>query len=220
MRKCTAMFFIGIDLSGPSNRRETALAAFRGDEKKNLTAHGFLQGADDIDIIEFIKSLGPETGSVIGLDAPLSYNIGGGDRPGDAELRREIIAAGLPSGSVMTPTMTRMVYLTLRGISLARLLVPANEKVQIVEVHPGGAMVLRGAPSEDVAAFKQSMKSRRNLLKWLEKQGLQKAADIKEPSDHYVAACAAALAAWYWSRGKAVWLQAAELPFHPFDFAC
>lgn len=214
------MFFIGIDLSGPSNNRDTVLAAFRADTRKNLLPHGCLQGVDDIDIIDFIKSLGSDAGAVIGLDAPLSYNIGGGDRPGDRELRKRIIAAGLHPGSVMVPTMTRMVYLTLRGISLVRLLLSINEKIRIVEVHPGGAMALRGAPIADVIGFKQSMKSRRNLLKWLGKQGLHQDAAIKNPNDHYVAACAGALAAWKWSMNEASWLQAAEPPFHPFDFAC
>lgn len=214
------MFFIGIDLSGPSNSRDTVLAAFRADTRKNLLPHGCLQGVDDIYIIDFIKNLGSDVGAVIGLDAPLSYNIGGGDRPGDRELRKRIIAAGLHPGSVMVPTMTRMVYLTLRGISLVRLLLSINKKIRIVEVHPGGAMALRGAPIADVIGFKQSMKSRRNLLKWLEKQGMHQDAAIKNPTDHYVAACAGALAAWKWSMNEASWLQAAEPPFHPFDFAC
>jgi uncharacterized protein len=218
--KSSGMFFIGIDLSGPSNSRDTVLAAFRADTRENLLPHNFLQGADDTDIIDFIKNLGSKADIVIGLDAPLSYNIGGGDRPGDRELRKRIIAAGLHPGSVMVPTMTRMVYLTLRGISLVRLLLLINEKIRIVEVHPGGAMALRGAPITDVAGFKQGMKSRRTLLKWLEKQGLHQAAAIKNPSDHYVAACAGALAAWNWSMHKACWLHAAEPPFHPFDFAC
>jgi predicted nuclease with RNAse H fold len=214
------MFFIGMDLSGPSNSRETALAAFRDTEKGDLAVRNSLQGADDTEISDFIKGLRPAGEIVVGIDAPLSYNVGGGDRPGDAELRRKISAAGLAASSVMTPTMTRMVYLTLRGIAIARMLPAVNEKARIVEVHPGAAMVLRGAPVEDVAAFKQRMESRRNLLQWLEKQGLREAAAIRDPSDHYVAACACVLAAWKWFQNKSVWLHAAEQPFHPFDFAC
>lgn len=214
------MFFVGIDLSGPSNSTETAAAAFKASSKGYLTAYKYLQGADDKDICNFVNILLAEGDIVAGIDAPLSYNIGGGDRPADADLRNKIVTAGLRSGSVMTPTMTRMVYLTLRGISLARLLLALNEKIKIVEVHPGAVMALRGAPAEDAAAFKINMISRRKLLEWLEKQGLKKAGDIKNPSDHYVAACAAALAAWKWYQHKSVWIFEAEQPFHPFDYAC
>ena len=157
---------------------------------------------------------------IAGIDAPLSYNIGGGDRPADAALRKKIIAAGLRPGSVMVPTMTRMVYLTLRGMAVARLLRAAHEKTAVVEVHPGAAMVLRGAPVDDVAAFKFDSKCRLNLLAWLEGQGLRNVAAVQEPTDHYVAACGAALAAWKWHINETKWLHRAVLPFHPFDFAC
>ena len=39
-------------------------------------------------------------------------------------------------------------------------------------------------------------------------------------SSHFVAACAAALAAWHWQKGTSSWLAKAQLPWHPFDFAC
>ncbi len=214
------MLFIGIDLSGPSNRGETAVATFVADGGGDLIAHKFLLGADDYQILHFALSLQNRGNIVVGLDAPLSYNVGGGDRPADAELRRRIIKIGLRSGSVMPPTMTRMVYLTLRGISVARLLRNTNEKIKIVEVHPGAAMALRGASVNDVRTYKHNKKSRRNLLAWLERQRLKNAAAIKDPSDHYVAACAAALAAWKWHHNKAVWIHPAEQPVHPFDYAC
>jgi hypothetical protein len=34
----------------------------------------------------------------VGLDAPLSYNPGGGDRPADACLRKAVVGAGLRQG--------------------------------------------------------------------------------------------------------------------------
>ena len=215
------MFFIGIDLSGPSNSRETAAVAFdEGPKRGDFTAHRSLLGADDRDILRFIALLQLKGDIVVGIDAPLSYNIGGGDRPADSDLRKRIISAGLRSGSVMPPTMTRMVYLTLRGIAIARLLLAADEKTKIVEVHPGAAMALRGATISDIVKFKQNKKSRRSLLAWLEKQGLKRAANIKDPSDHYVAACASALAACRWYYNEAAWIHRAEQPFHPFDYAC
>jgi len=214
------MYFIGMDLSGPSNSGETAVVAFRPLQKGDLTCHKILPGADDSDIYHFTDSLQPEEEIIVGIDAPLSYNVGGGDRASDADLRRKIMAAGLRPGSVMAPTMTRMVYLTLRGISVARLLLETHARTRIVEVHPGAAMALRGAPVDDVAAFKRSKRSRGNLLAWLERRGLNKAADMKDPTDHYVAACAAALAAWKWHLDESPWLYRAKPPFHPFDYAC
>jgi predicted nuclease with RNAse H fold len=214
------MYFIGIDLSGPSNFKETAVVSFNTSQRGYLSAHKSLLGADDNDILYFAYSLKSAGNIVVGIDAPLSYNVGGGDRASDADLRKKIISSGLRSGSVMSPTMNRMVYLTLRGISIARLLIAIDEKIKIVEVHPGATMALRGAAINAVVAFKNNKKSRWDLLAWLEKQGLKKAANIKDPTDHYVAACASALAAWKWYQNESVWLHPAEQPLHPFDYAC
>ncbi len=213
------MYIVGIDLSGPSNSKDTALVAFDAAAGKFLTSCGTLPGADDRQILSFIHSLQSPEPLVIGIDAPLSYNIGGGDRPADKELREAIKLAGLP-GTVMPPTMTRMAYLTLRGISVARALLLTDARMKIAEVHPGGAMALRKAPIDDLRAFKQREKSRWNLLAWLEQQGLKNIAEIEEPTDHYVAACACALAAWKWAQNTAAWLRPADPPFHPFDYAC
>lgn len=214
------MFFLGIDLSGPSNSKETALVAFNASKRGYLTYYKSLIGADDNDILYFTNHLKLEGNIVVGMDAPLSYNVGGGDRPSDSDLRRNIISAGLKSGSVMAPTMTRMVYLTLRGISIARLLLATCETIKIAEVHPSATMALRGAPVNDVIKFKNNEKSRWNLLVWLEQQGLKNVADVADPSDHYVAACACALAAWKWDQKKSVWIHPSEQPVHPFDYAC
>lgn len=214
------MFFIGIDLSGPSNSKETALVAFDASKREYLFSHKSLLGADDNDILYFVNHLKLERNIVVGIDAPLSYNVGGGDRSSDSDLRRNIISAGLKSGSVMPPTINRMVYLTLRGISIARLLLATCEKTKIVEVHPSATMALRGAPINDLIDFKKNEKSRWNLLAWLEQQGLKNVANIKDPSDHYVAACASALAAWKWHQNKSVWIHPSEQPVHPFDYAC
>ena len=214
------MFFLGIDLSGPSNFIETALVAFDASIEGYLIYYKSLIGADDNDILYFENHLKLERNIVVGIDAPLSYNVGGGDRPSDSDLRRHIISAGLKSGSVMAPTMSRMVYLTLRGISIARLILAESEKTKIVEVHPSATMALRGAPINDVIEFKNNKKSRWNLLEWLEQQGLKNVANVEDPSDHYVAACACALAAWKWYQNKSIWIHPLEQPIHPFDYAC
>lgn len=213
------MTFIGIDLSGPSNLSDTTLLAFcqRGRHLKLVES---IEGASDLNIAEMVKQLSREGLVVIGLDAPLSYNPGGGLRSSDQSLKKRVIEAGLRPGSVMPPTLNRMAYLTLRGISVARLLKALAVPVVIVEVHPGAAFALRGAPIEAVRTFKQDLESRLVLLSWLAQQGLKGLYEQASVTDHYVAAAAAALAAWKWHKGDSIWLHAAEPLLHPFDFAC
>jgi uncharacterized protein len=211
------MQIIGIDLSGPTNTAETALAWFRVDGQ-GLVYEGSRVGATDQQILNLVSNLGGDL--VFGLDAPLSYNPGGGDRPADQDLRQRLVAAGLVSGSVMTPTMTSMAYLTLRGISVARFLSASNHNTRFVEVHPAGCMVLRGADRDAVRGMKTSQEARRKLLAWLDRQGLTGAAQLDPETSHLVAACASALAAWKWSINRSVWITPASFPFHPYDLAC
>jgi len=158
---------------------------------------------------------------VVGIDAPLSYHIGGGDRPADSILRRRLVQVGLKPGSVMPPTMTRMAYLTLRGMAVSRMLESVtSHRIRIVEVHPGAAMALRGAPIQDVLGSRSGRNSRLRLLKWLESQGLRNLPIEETARDHDVAASAAALAAWQWHCNQWVWVFPAAPPYHPYDFAC
>lgn len=214
------LYVIGLDLSGPTNTADTALVLFE-EQRGSLLFRRQESPADDLLIYQLAAETAGVSRLVVGLDAPLSYQPGGGDREGDRALRRRLTAAGMPSGSVMTPTMTRMAYLTLRGMAVARSLgslpVPAPE---IAEVHPGGAMRLRGAPLDAVLAFKNSPGSRQELLQWLEAQGLEGAAALDPSSDHLIAACAAALAAWQWSSGTPAWIHPPDPPFHPYPILC
>jgi predicted nuclease with RNAse H fold len=207
---------VGVDLSGPSNTDETVVVLFRS-EGPALHYVRCGQGTDRA--IRDLVSIAAETTRVsVGLDAPLSYQPGGGDRLRDKELRRLLVTAGLHPGSVMPPTMTRMGYLTLRGLAVARFLHIPN--VNVVEVHPGGVFALRGAPIASVRSFRANLKCQLDLLHWLEEQGLQGILRPNPCTSHFVAACAAALGTHHWRRGQPAWLAAAELPFHPFDFAC
>ena len=209
------MRVIGLDLSGPGNTADTAAVVGEASpEGLRLTGHAV--GVADDAILAWVAAAGP--GVVVGLDAPLSYQPGGGDRPGDRALRRAVVAAGMASGSVMTPTMTRMAYLTLRGVSLSRALGTLAERPRVAEVHPGAALALRGAPIADVRALKQDAAARARLLAWLEAAGVRGAAALPADSDHLVAACACALAAWKWASGEPAWLQRAEPPAHPHDY--
>lgn len=210
-------FVIGVDLSGPANIGDTVLVAFENDRHR-LRRIRTIDAATDLDIRQFVLLLPVGSRVTIGLDAPLSYNPGGGDRPGDASLRKAALAAGLLAGSIMPPTLHRMIYLTVRGIVVARGLTLADgHSPTIVEVHPGAALALGGAPIAEVRQFAHEPAARSRLLQWLEGQGL-KGILSESPSSHYVASCAAALAAWKRAEGKSAWLHAAEPPVHPFDY--
>src|SRR5512138_2689988 len=113
------MKIVGIDLSGPRNSADTCLVSFE-QRKDEILLTDVREGADDDQILETISCLGEKEWIVIGIDAPLSYNAKGGDRPSDSELRRLVRARGGQVG-IMPPTLIRMVYLTLRGLHLTRL---------------------------------------------------------------------------------------------------
>jgi len=210
------MYVLGVDLAGPANRAETAVALFQSRPPGLQLLHA-RTGAGDADILALAANAG--TPLIVGLDAPLSYQPGGGDRPADRRLRQVAQAAGMSTGSVMPPTLTRMVYLTVRGISVARMLSTLDPPPRIVEVHPGAAMVLRGAPLAVVRALKAETTARCTLRDWLAEQQLHGLEELAAPSDHLIAALAAALASWRWVEGAAVWHEPAQPPHHPFDYA-
>jgi predicted nuclease with RNAse H fold len=210
----------GIDLSGPSNTKESTLVSFEA-RNNSLQMKTAIEGVTDLSIYGAIAESSANVKVIVGIDAPLSYNPGGGDRKSDKDLRKHIVAKGMPSGSVMPPTLNKMAYLTLRGISVCRFLEShPNKKISIVEVHPSGAMTLRGARVKSIRKMKSSTRAKQTLLQWLENQGLNGIDLSGSVSDHYVAACAAALAAWKWHLGESVWIFKSEMPFHPYDFAC
>ena len=214
------MRIIGVDLAGPCNVRDTAVVWLR-EEGGILELEGSEGSSEDATLFALTRELAASGEVAVGLDAPLSYNPGGGDRPADASLRKIVTGAGLSSGSVMTPTMTRMAYLALRGVVVARgLEAVASANARIVEVHPGAAMVLRGAPAKLVRGLKWSRGARRELVGWLQDQGLRGLGAWRNPSAHTLAAAAAALAAWRWSCANPAWLWPASPPHHPYDLAC
>jgi uncharacterized protein len=213
---------IGVDLSGPGSPGNTVLTRF----KANGRALEYLgQGSDGSDetILNVVCQAGDAGEVVVGLDAPLSYEPGGGQRGRDAALRRALIASGLRPGSVMAPTFRRMAWLTLRGMGVARLLegIAASFSVKIVEVHPGGSFALAGGPIRAVRTFARDLSEAAKLYRWLRSEtaitGLPTTAS---PSSHFLASCGAALAAWKWNENRTNWLAQAERPWHPYDFAC
>jgi len=221
-RSSRGVIFIGVDLSGPSNHKETAIVWFRA-SGAGLAYEGSRLGADDRYLFELVSGLASTSSVTVGLDAPLSYNVRGGDRERDRALRALLVARGLSPGTVMAPTMTRMAYLTLRGMAVARALEtlrPKRRAPRIVEVHPIGCLALRGAPVFLLQRLKKSRHARQGLLVFLEGQGLEGAGRLGSGSPHLLAACACALAVWRWACGDAVWTFRAEPPYHPYDLAC
>ncbi len=216
------MSIIGIDLSGPCNPNETAAVCFREKGSTLIYDKGLLCADDEV-LCEFVGDLASGANVAVGVDAPLSYNVGGGDRDRDKELRRRLVDKGLPPGSVMAPTMTRMSYLTLRGIGLTRALERirvAPWGIRIVETHPVGCLVLRGAPVALVKRLKQDHNARSKLVAFLEAQGLEGACRVANKSHHMIAACACCLAAWNWVRGSAIYIATAHPPHHPYELVC
>jgi len=213
-------YIVGVDLSGPTNTHDTAVAVFAVDGDGLRFVDSQCDGSD-ASLLARMQALAREGWVVVGLDAPLSYQPGGGQRDRDAQLRKRVVGRGMHPGSIMAPTLNRMVYLTLRGIVVAHLLSVsgAGQRVRIVEVHPGAALCLRGAPPDAVRDFAQDEPAREVVLRWLASRSVR---GIRAPapcSSHFVAACACALAAWDWHREKSRWLAPAEPPWHPYDFA-
>lgn len=214
------MYVMGVDLSGPTNVADTAWVALKR-EGAGLILQEWSDGGTDAEIFATATSLAQECSLLVGLDAPLSYNPGGGLRPGDRALREALKREGLGSRMVMPPTMTRMAYLTLRGISVARMLETIQEsKPVIYEVHPGACLALRGAPRELIPGMKKDLSARKGLVAWLEEQGMEGISSGCASSDHVLAACACAYAVWQVERGNEVWSRPASPPFHPYDYVC
>lgn len=219
------MRVIGIDLSGPSNHKDTVLTVFKR-QAGQLTFIKLLSYISDMDILNEIKYQSQIDEVVIGIDAPLSYQDGGGDRPGDKQLRQFIVTLGMKPGSIMAPTLNRMVYLTLRGIKLTREIenLETRNSVSVVEVHPG-AIIGSRLLSEDlnyVLTYKQDVTARMFIRNWFKEQNLTNLPDVVQEESHSIDACAAALGAWHWKDEslEPKWLYPANPPLHPFDYSC
>jgi predicted nuclease with RNAse H fold len=126
----------------------------------------------------------------------------------------------------MPPTLTKMVYLTLRGVRLSREIenLKANYPISIVEVHPGAVIGSRLSKEEleHVLNYKQDLPARKYIREWLGKQNVTGLPAFVEEESHSIDACAAALGAWHWKDPleKPKWVFRAERPLHPYDYCC
>ncbi|MBM7580462.1 DUF429 domain-containing protein [Jeotgalibacillus terrae] len=215
------MIVIGIDLSGPANHKDTVAAAFSVKENQ-LSFIESINGASDQDILSLAgRYLGKEK-VAIGIDAPLSYQDGGGDRAQDKALRSVLKEGGLNGSSIMTPTMTRMVYITLRGIQLSRMLKNLHGDPEIVEVHPGAAIGLRMSSPDLALKYKKDAAARKAVFNWLTEQYFLDLPHTIADTTHAIDACGAALAAWHYAApdGDPVWVYEKTSAAHPFVMCC
>lgn len=220
-----SMKVIGIDLSGPANHKDTVLAVFQ--VRNNLLCfEDMIVDASDEMMISAIMAAASVEDVVIGIDAPLSYQDGGGDRPQDKSIRQFIKSFGLSGSSIMPPTLTKMVYLTLRGITLTRRIMANKDfrKIRLVEVHPGAAIGSRiGTEGLDHALhYKKDLESRKVIFEWFETIGFAGLQYEIHLISHQIDACAAALAAWHWAdpTKQPKWFWNETSPEHPFEFCC
>ena len=195
-------------------------------EENVLIFEKALTNASDEMLLEAVITEASLDEVVIGIDAPLSYQDGGGDRPQDKSIRSVLKEYGLSGSSIMPPTLTKMVYLTLRGVVLTRTIMSMNlaDKIKIVEVHPGAAIGTRIDKERFVHAreYKKELNSRKEIFEWFNEIGIKGIPTEFSETTHQIDACAAALAAWYWvdPTKKPVWHWEKITPNHPFEFCC
>ncbi|RXT06556.1 DUF429 domain-containing protein [Ammoniphilus sp. CFH 90114] len=216
------MRVIGIDLAGPANHQDTVMTIFRESEEGLYFEQQWKKVSDD-QIIRIITELSAEQTLYIGLDAPLSYQDGGGLRAQDRELQIAIGDVGMRKSSIMPPTFTKMVYLTLRGVTLTRTLLslPTRNRIRIAEVHPGAVFGMRMTDKIDVVLnYKTDFEDRSSILTHFP---IWKVYDVPQEvalESHTLDSCGAALGVWNWSRGEAKWEYQACPPYHPFPVVC
>lgn len=173
----------GIDLSGPSNHKDTACALIEGNE---IEIYSNLSDSNLFSLLEEKKV------THIGLDAPLSYSETGGYRESDRELRELLNNRGFKTIGVMAPTFNRMIYLTARGIRLTRLFQNLAECKEIFEAHPGAFYVLDGYSYELVTTVKSSLESIEKITEEVVRRGFS--LKMKPQSDHDIMSVGTALA--------------------------
>lgn len=203
---CMAIYF-GIDLSGPANHKDTSLAVFND----YLNSICLFSGQSDKELLEKQQIFKP---LAIGIDAPLSYQDGGGYRSGDLALRAFLNVNGFSGLGVMAPTYNRMVYLTLRGITLANLFRQESNEVFLYEVHPGGYLAVSGYPYKSIQKLKDNCDARNHIFEELVlKENLKVGPRLN--SDHDIMAMACALAVREQQQNKNRWCfdQTEDQPF-------
>lgn len=193
--------YIGIDLSGPSNTKDTALCCFESCFDGNQII--LKSDLSDAQIYEFLQQFDSSCGVFVAIDAPLTYNEGGGYRDVDRALRKALNDKGFNKLGVMAPTMTKMVYLTLRGMRL-REYCSQLLNVEIFETHPGGALVLDQVDYQDVLQVKTQPDAIQRI--WQNLTGRYPFIKSLQPpqNDHQLMATAAMLSVYRYGNQQAL----------------
>lgn len=209
--------FFGLDLSGPSNLGDTFIVHMQkgGSSPKFCAVEN---GLDDVGIVDWISSRANDRPFTIAIDAPLSYQPGGGLRKSDRSLREFVKMKGYNAG-IMPPTLTKMVYITLRGINLVRLIQSECPGATIIESHPGVTLQASGVDGDLIMKMKSQSKARNAIVDYLSTRIVDLIPEIGM-TDHGLAACGCAMAAEAFERGANYWFYDASPPQHPCIFAC
>ena len=207
----------GIDLSGPSNTADTVIVhAVR--DKNRLAFVQYQSDLDDTELVEWIYKEAGENPGTIAVDAPLSYQPGGGLRESDRQLRRFVKEQNIYAG-IMPPTLTRMVYITLRGMNIARIVQSTRPEMTVLENHPGTTLQLHGMPRKLVQSMKKDPEARANMVEFLRAEIDDLPVNLAQ-TDHALAACGCILAADDYIRGKCAWTYDHQTLQHPYRFVC
>ena len=187
--------YVGIDLAGPANFADTCVA-IEWQGKVNIHC-----GCSDMDIVQILAPYLGKAAVFIALDAPLTYQEGGGYRDVDRALRQHLNQNGFPKIGVMAPTMTKMVYLTVRGLRLKELL-GALPQTSLFETHPGASLLFSGADYDTVCTIKSDPQALATITRFLKQQ-----IAFEQPitQDHQAMAIAALLSAKRAALGQTYW---------------
>lgn len=188
---------IGIDLAGPANFVDTALCCFDGTQVTSQS------GVSDQDIVNFLQQFDANRPILIAIDAPLTYQEGGGYRDVDRVLRKTLNARGFSKIGVMAPTMTKMVYLTLRGLRL-RELCSSFDNIAVFETHPGAALVFDQVDYSSVTQIKTQPTVIELIWRKLTGRYVFLESVLMPQNDHQLMAIAAMLSAYRYQNHQAL----------------
>ncbi|MBN2647186.1 MAG: DUF429 domain-containing protein [Thiotrichales bacterium] len=200
--------FIGIDLSGPANCQDTSLCSFDGDDLKIYRA------CDDAWLQNHLNELHSMNRPIfLAIDAPLSYQPGGGYRDVDRALRQLLNEKGYSKIGVMSPTFNRMVYLTLRAFRLKEICT-YYPNIKLFETHPGAALAIFGADYKELLTIKSCFEKGTQLIKPLLDE-LAFSTEFQVESDHDVMAISAMLSAYRYANQSSLWQFGSKLDKQP-----
>lgn len=198
---------IGMDLSGPSNSQDTAMCVFDGQSVQ------MYRNCSDQAIYGVLSQFNSNLPVVIAADAPLTYQDGGGYRDIDRALRQKLNSSGFSKIGVMAPTMTRMAYLTLRGMRLKELCTQfAN--IELFETHPGAALAFSGIEYDSITQVKSDKTAFNRVVQALHNQFPEISEEVLQ-NDHELMAASAMLSAYRYTQQQSLWQCSSQILGQP-----